>query len=244
MLAESKSLPWKCAGVPPGQYVVGDGRTTPTSSALRQDIVVTRYGITPGSAISRFCFEGVLPGEGHKQFRAGPDQEALANTFLSRALYHLCRGLPIIAKDLGGTKVGKPLDSRVPPVQQVKESTRTILLVEDHFETRWCAAEYLRQFGYRVLEAVNAGEAFDLVKSGIDIDFVFSDVNMPGGEDGYFLAAWLAQHRPTLPVLLTSGDAEDPKAMHASPLRRFIRKPYEPARVHQIVQLMLDGRGK
>jgi len=146
------------------------------------------------------------------------------------------------ANELGRTKV-EVLDSRASPLQLGSDSKRTILLVEDHFDTRWCAASYLRLVGYRVLEAVNANEAFDLVNSGIDIDLVFSDVNMPGGENGYYLARWLAQHRPTLPVLLTSGEAQDLQALHPSPLRQFIRKPYEPGCVQQIVQLMLDGPG-
>jgi len=85
------------------------------------------------------------------------------------------------ANELGRTKV-EVLDSRASPLQLGSDSKRTILLVEDHFDTRWCAASYLRLVGYRVLEAVNANEAFDLVNSGIDIDLVFSDVNMPGAK--------------------------------------------------------------
>jgi CheY-like chemotaxis protein len=82
---------------------------------------------------------------------------------------------------------------------------RTILIVEDHLWTRYTAADYLRAAGYRVVEASNAEEAISALSSGKPIDVVFSDINMPGSMDGLGLAAWIGQHHPGMPVLLTSG---------------------------------------
>jgi two-component system, response regulator PdtaR len=118
---------------------------------------------------------------------------------------------------------------------------RTVLVIEDHFITRWGASEYLRHVGYRVVEAVNVPEAKGILDSGMPIDVVFSDINMPGGEDGYVLAQWLATHHPNLPVLLTSGEPEDSAAYTQGALRQFVQKPYEPAGVDRILRTMLNG---
>ena len=45
--------------------------------------------------------------------------------------------------------------------------------------------------------------------SGANIDLVFSDVVMPGGMSGFDLAHWMQENAPAVPVLLTSGFAED-----------------------------------
>jgi CheY-like chemotaxis protein len=132
------------------------------------------------------------------------------------------------------------VNSEMPSAEQQQDaSKRTVLLVEDHFPTRWGAAEYLRHAGYRVVEAINAPEAMSVLKCGLPIDIVFSDVNMPGGEDGYQLARWLQDNHPTLPVLLTSGDPQNTSALPSTPLRRFIRKPYDPSEVEKILLSML-----
>lgn len=86
-------------------------------------------------------------------------------------------------------------------------SVPVILLVEDEELVRLSAAEFLRFSDFQVIEAANADEAIQLLSSGADVDLVFSDVRMPGRLDGFDLAAWLATHRPALPVLLTSGYA-------------------------------------
>lgn len=132
------------------------------------------------------------------------------------------------------------MDSATPPLRQERTAIKkTVLLVEDHFLTRWSAAECLRGAGYRVVEAINTTEAVGVINSGTQVDLVFSDINMPGGENGYALAQWLTENRPSIPVLLTSGDPEDPAAYASSPIRRFIRKPYEPSAVDQLLRSML-----
>lgn len=118
------------------------------------------------------------------------------------------------------------MDSNPQPDQETGASTKVVLLVEDHFATRWAAAEYLRHVGFRVIEAVNVAEAKSVLQTATQVDVVFSDINMPGTEDGYLLAQWLAEHYPTLPALLTSGEAENLRAYSKNGKREFVRKPY------------------
>jgi DNA-binding NtrC family response regulator len=125
------------------------------------------------------------------------------------------------------------------PRQEAQTLTRVVLLVEDHFATRWAAAEYLRHAGFRVIEAVNVAEAKTILQTATHVDVVFSDINMPGADDGYILAQWLATHYPTLPTLLTSGEPEDSRAYSKSGLREFARKPYNLDAIVAVINRLL-----
>lgn len=118
------------------------------------------------------------------------------------------------------------MEDAVPPPRSKDELKVTILVVEDHFVTRWSAAEYLRMRGYRVLEAANVTEALGLASAGTAIDAVFSDVHLGGEQGGNELAQWFGEHRPSVPVLLTSG-ADHLASSPESELRSFMRKPYD-----------------
>ena len=67
----------------------------------------------------------------------------------------------------------------------------TILVVEDDVLVRIPIAQYLRDCGYKVIEAVSADEAMTvLLHREIVVDVVFSDIEMPGSVDGFGLAKW------------------------------------------------------
>ncbi len=83
---------------------------------------------------------------------------------------------------------------------------QTVLVVEDEVLIRLVIAEYLRECGYRVHEAVSAEEAILILQAPeVSIDIVFSDVEMPGEMDGFGLARWVRSNMPETQVLLTSG---------------------------------------
>jgi len=83
---------------------------------------------------------------------------------------------------------------------------QTVLVVEDEVLIRLVVAEYLRECGYRVHEAVSAEEAILILEAPeVSVDIVFSDVEMPGGMDGFGLARWVRSNRPDTKVILTSG---------------------------------------
>jgi len=100
-------------------------------------------------------------------------------------------------------------EESIPAGQANTQAQVTVLIVEDHFWTRYTAAEYFRGSGYRVIEANNADEAVSVLASGSRVDVVFSDIGMPGSMDGLALADWIAQRYPGLPLILTSGRRPD-----------------------------------
>jgi len=109
-------------------------------------------------------------------------------------------------------------------------SLQTILVVEDEILVRLAIADYLRECGYKVHEAVNAQEALAMLQSPeVAIDIAFSDVQMPGDMDGFGLARWIRANKPGVQVILTSGierSADIAASLcEAGPL---LMKPYPP----------------
>lgn len=81
----------------------------------------------------------------------------------------------------------------------------TILIVEDEILIRFPVSDYLRDCGYRVLEASSVAEAQAIFRSREPIEIVFSDVNLAGDLTGFALAQWVRREYPDVKVILTSG---------------------------------------
>ena len=126
------------------------------------------------------------------------------------------------------------------PAQDSTESRPVVLIVEDEFLLRWPASEYLRDSGYRVIEASSVSEAMVVFSSNTRVDAVFSDINLQGELTGHALARWLDKHYPAVPMLLTSGDkAAAAASVSTGATRAFISKPYLLADVDQRIKALL-----
>lgn len=82
---------------------------------------------------------------------------------------------------------------------------RLILLVEDEPDVATIVSEQLQQLGFNVLIAHDAKDAVDLVRDIEDIEYLLSDIVMPGALDGIKLAEAATKLRPGLRVALMSG---------------------------------------
>ena len=119
----------------------------------------------------------------------------------------------------------------------------TILVVEEDVLVRMPIAQYLRDCGYKVIEAVNADEAMTvLLHQETVVDIVFSALDMTGSTDGFGLSKWVREHRPGLDVILAG---TVPRAVNAAkelcddgPMP----KPYEPRAVHDQIRRLLAAR--
>lgn len=85
------------------------------------------------------------------------------------------------------------------------QAASTVLVVEDEILIRMPVADFLRESGYRVIEAADAAEAQTVIQAGEPIEAVFSDINLPGEMSGVDLAKWIKQKYPDVIVILTSG---------------------------------------
>jgi two-component system NtrC family sensor kinase len=104
-----------------------------------------------------------------------------------------------------------PLTDAVPegtsaPVASVaaKLERRRVLLVEDNADVATIATDYLEQCGCSVVQAENAERALDTLNRRKDIDFVFSDIVMPG-MSGLELARLVRDHHPEIGIVLATG---------------------------------------
>ena len=100
-----------------------------------------------------------------------------------------------------------------------------ILMVEDDVGVADLVSEMLRELGYDVAHAPSAVVALDMLEADPKVDFVFSDMVMPGGMNGMELAREVARRRPDLPVLLTTGFSDAAEAAAREGLRLLL-KPY------------------
>ena len=99
----------------------------------------------------------------------------------------------------------------------------TILFVEDEVFVRMDIAEFLRQCGYRVAEAVSAEEAVEALKTKLTIDLVITDIRLQGAMDGRELAHWVRENRPGVRVLLTSAFGKEEGDVEGA---TYLTKPY------------------
>ena len=130
---------------------------------------------------------------------------------------------------------------------ELAELAGTVLVVEDEVLIRLVIAQYLRDCGYRVIEAVHADEALVVLsKSELEIDVVFTDVEMPGGSmDGFALAQWVRANRPGIDVILAGSVGRAVQA--ASNLcdeGNHVPKPYDAQGVHDRIRWLLASRRK
>ncbi|HKU13251.1 MAG TPA: response regulator [Steroidobacteraceae bacterium] len=121
-------------------------------------------------------------------------------------------------------------------------SQQVVLVVEDEILVRMIIADYLRSCGYRVIEAVSADEAMIILQHReLEVDVVFSDVEMPGSMDGFELSRWLRANRPTVDVILAGSVARATDAAAELCDSGPIPKPYEPQlaadRIRQLMAL-------
>jgi two-component system, response regulator PdtaR len=114
------------------------------------------------------------------------------------------------------------------PCQSPQAQVRTVLVIEDEILVRFEVAEVLREAGMCVIEARNADEAMEHLGAGRSVDFVFTDIEMPGTMNGLEFCAAIERRFPRLKFLVTSGRISAEEVVF---IRSFIPKPYDPADV-------------
>ncbi len=127
-----------------------------------------------------------------------------------------------------------------PSRSKLPRGSETILLVDDNELVRTYAATQLASLGYKLVSASSGQEALDTLREITDIDLLFTDVVMPGRLSGLHLAEEARIIRPNLPILFTSGYADNAQGDLGFGIH-FLRKPYRPSELAVKVRLMLDG---
>ena len=120
------------------------------------------------------------------------------------------------------------------------DGTGRILLVEDNPNVRQTALRQLTDLGYEVIESEDAQAALEKIRSSVEFDLLLTDVVMPGGMNGYELAAEAKNIRPGIKVLFTSGYTElaatGRETGRSGPL---ISKPYTKKALGRVIRSVL-----
>ncbi|MEX3635188.1 PAS domain S-box protein [Paraburkholderia sp. BR14320] len=139
------------------------------------------------------------------------------------------------------TRPAVELPPRVTPAP--KGGSETILVVEDDRNVQSTALDTLSDLGYRVLKADAAEEALAVLRSGVHIDLVFSDVVMPGPLRSTDMVAQALRLLPHLKVLFTSGYTQN-AIVHGGRLDPgvdLLSKPYSREQLAHKIRQVLDA---
>ena len=119
---------------------------------------------------------------------------------------------------------------------------RTILVVEDECFIRMNAAEIVQDDGLEVLEASNAAEALEILRSHPEVAVLFTDIDMPGDMTGLELADRVHRQRPEIQLLVTSGRTR-PKAAEIADNGVFLAKPYSADDLTSAIRALMAREG-
>lgn len=121
--------------------------------------------------------------------------------------------------------------------------TETVLVAEDDAAVRVLTCTVLQRKGYAVLEAVSGVDALRVWADHSEmISLLLTDLVMPGGIDGWQLAAALQTEKATLKVVFTSGYSAEiaGRELKLGAGQAFIRKPCSTQTLLETVRSVLD----
>ncbi len=120
----------------------------------------------------------------------------------------------------------KPKPSEL--IQDFKCNNYHILFVEDEDPVRLFGSHVLKNYGFNVIDVRTVEEALDVVRQGIKIDLLITDITL-GSMDGNQLALEVRKILPNVALIITSG--YDKSSVNDTEIGKyqFISKPYTTA---------------
>lgn len=153
-----------------------------------------------------------------------------------------------IPQDEDRTLAMEPDTSGFQPDEVDRQSTRTVLVVEDEALVAELAEAALLEAGYHVRVAHDYEQglaAFEQLHADGGVALVFSDVVMPGVHNGLALAQEVRKRAPDVPVLLTTGYNDEMSLQGPQPeALDVIGKPYRRQELIARVQAAIRRGGR
>lgn len=190
----------------PGRFVAisltdpGHGMAPETAARAFEPFFTTKAG-RGGTGLGLSQVFGLMRQlEGHAAIRTAPGNGTSVTLFL-----------PALAAEAPHSPNGAPATPVAAPAPSLAEATAppapSILVVDDQPEVSRVVEAILQRAGYAVRLASGAEAALALLREGMRVDLVLSDVVMPDEIDGIGLLHRLRESHPGLRVLLMSGYA-------------------------------------
>ena len=119
--------------------------------------------------------------------------------------------------------------------------SKKILIAEDDDRVRKITVRDVKSLGYEVVEVDDAASAKEVLSARSDIDLLLSDVLMPGDMDGFQLASWTQDNRPSVKVLLVSGYTKGDRTEVDAERFPVLEKPYETRDLARAIKKSFDS---
>ncbi len=121
-----------------------------------------------------------------------------------------------------------------------------LLVVEPDLIVRHPLAEYLRECGYKVLEAADGDEAVTLLTDAkVQVDLMLCDIHTPGSFDGFALSRWVRENAPQTKVILAgTTEAAAKRAGELCEDGPELRKPYDHQLLLDRIKRLLAARDR
>lgn len=123
-----------------------------------------------------------------------------------------------------------------------EDAQDVVLVVEDEPVILMVLTDYLSGQGYRVLQAENGEQAFEILASKPHLDMLITDYRLPGGISGVQIAEPAVKLRPDLKVIFISGYAKEIRET-GSPITLkapILEKPFDLDVLQDIMQELLS----
>ncbi|KQP55232.1 response regulator receiver protein [Methylobacterium sp. Leaf399] len=118
-------------------------------------------------------------------------------------------------------------------------STHRVLMVEDESLLLEVITADLEDAGFTVTSAANAENAITLLREGLAVDLLFTDIRLPGAMDGWQLAEAARRLRPGLPVIYATGFTTTPPRLIEGSM--FFTKPYRASAIIRAIRTLAEG---
>jgi CheY-like chemotaxis protein len=115
-----------------------------------------------------------------------------------------------------------------------------VMVVESDVLVRMTVADYLRECGYRVVEAITGEEALGILGAGIKVDTILSAVKQQGAIDGFALAQRIREGFGGVEVILTTGNAMTAKKAGELCEQGAGKRPYHPDLIVDRLKLLFE----
>ncbi|MCQ6256588.1 response regulator [Pseudomonas sp. Q11] len=123
-----------------------------------------------------------------------------------------------------------------------EDAQDVVLIVEDDPSILMVLSAYLSGEGYRVLQAENGEQAFEILASKPHLDMMITDFRLPGGITGVQIAEPAVRLRPDLKVIFISGYAQEVRDTDSPITRRapILGKPFDLDVLQDLMRRMLS----
>lgn len=119
-------------------------------------------------------------------------------------------------------------------------SDPVVLVVEDQGLLRMTAISIMEDSGFEAIEATNADEALEVLKTYPGILVVFTDIDLNAEKNGVWLAEQINKRWPNIDIIVTSGYPR-PDNYNPDNIVAYYEKPYSEEDIIKQIQKTVFG---